>query len=56
MRLAFVADGRSPIALNWIEYFARSEAEVHLISTAACEPTIPLTSLSVVPVAFGGMA
>jgi hypothetical protein len=56
MRLAFVADGRSPIALSWIEHFARSGTEVHLISTTACEPAITLASLSIVPVAFGGLA
>lgn len=56
MRLAFVADGRSPIALGWIEHFARSGTEVHLISTTFCEPAIALASLSIVPVAFGGLA
>jgi hypothetical protein len=56
VRLAFIADGRSPIALNWIEHFARTEAEVHLISTTPCEPDLPLASLSIIPVAFGSVA
>lgn len=52
MRLLFVADGRSPISLNWIRYFADSGHEVHLASTFACEPGLPLASLQVVPAAF----
>ncbi len=33
MRLIFVADGRSPIAINWISGFAAAGHEVHLVST-----------------------
>jgi hypothetical protein len=35
MRICFIADGRSPIALSWIRYFV-TRHEVHLISTSAC--------------------
>ena len=59
MRLLFVADGRSPIAQNWIRYFAervdpRSNPsdEVYLASTFACSPDFPLSGLEIVPVAF----
>ena len=52
MRLLFVADGRSPIALNWISYFVAQGHEVHLASTYACAPQLPLASLEIVPVAF----
>jgi glycosyltransferase involved in cell wall biosynthesis len=54
MRLLFVADGRSPIALNWIRYFVERGDEVHLASTFACEPELELASLEVTPVAFSG--
>jgi len=56
MRILFVADGRSPIALNWIEHFAKGKYEVHLVSTFACQPDIKLASLHFVPVAFSATA
>ncbi len=56
MRLLFVADGRSPIAQNWIRYFAESGAEVYLASTFPCKPDFPLKGLEIVPVAFSGAA
>lgn len=55
MRLLFVVDGRSPIALNWIQYFVDKGHEVHLVSTFRCAPELPLASLHILPVAFGGM-
>ena len=54
MRLLFVADGRSPIAQNWIRYFVDGRAEVYLASTFACEPELPLSGMEIVPVAFSG--
>ncbi|HSB02945.1 MAG TPA: glycosyltransferase, partial [Anaerolineales bacterium] len=65
MRLLFVADGRSPIAQNWIRYFAErgdkrstprsgSVDEVYLASTFACSPDFPLRGLEIIPVAFSG--
>jgi glycosyltransferase involved in cell wall biosynthesis len=61
MRLLFVADGRSPIAQNWIRHFAergdkRSSPvdEVYLASTFACSLDFPLNGLEVIPVAFSG--
>ncbi len=54
MRLLFVADGRSPIALNWIQHFVDRGYEVHLASTFACSPGLKLASVRVVPVAFSG--
>lgn len=55
MRLLFVADGRSPIATNWIrDWIARGD-EVHLVSTFPCTPDLELASLSIVPVAFSGL-
>ncbi|HSQ27196.1 MAG TPA: glycosyltransferase, partial [Anaerolineales bacterium] len=55
MRLLFIADGRSPIALNWIEYFLEQGDQVHLISTYACEADERLASCSIVPVGFSGL-
>ena len=56
MNILFVADGRSPIALNWIQHFVHTGHEVHLASTFPCEPDLKLASLHVVPVAFSGAA
>jgi len=55
MRLLFVADGRSPIALNWIRYWIDRGDEVHLVSTFTCEQKLPLASLEYVPVAFSSV-
>jgi glycosyltransferase involved in cell wall biosynthesis len=54
MRLLFVADGRSPIAINWIRYFVERGDEVYLASTFACHPEIDLKGLDITPVAFSG--
>ena len=55
MRLLFVADGRSPIAINWIRHFVECGDEVHLVSTFACRPDLALASLKVLPVAFSSL-
>ncbi len=52
MRLLFVADGRSPIAQNWIRYFTERGDEVYLASTFFCSPDFPLKGLEITPVAF----
>lgn len=52
MRVLYVADGRSPIALNWIRFFVEQGDEVHLASLYACQPDLELASLTVLPVAF----
>jgi glycosyltransferase involved in cell wall biosynthesis len=52
MKLLFVADGRSPIALNWIHHFVEGNHEVHLISLYPCAPDLRLASLEVIPIAF----
>ena len=56
MRLLFVADGRSPIALNWIRYFVERGDEVYLASTFACSPDLPLRGVDFTPVAFNQAA
>lgn len=52
MRLLFVADGRSPIALNWMAYFIDRKDEVHLVTTFECAPDLGFASVNFVPVAF----
>ena len=52
MRLLFVADGRSPIAQNWIEYFVERGDEVYLASPFTCSVSFPLAGLEITPVAF----
>lgn len=52
MKILFVADGRSPITLNWIRYFVERGDEVYLASTFACKPDLPLAGLEITPVAF----
>jgi glycosyltransferase involved in cell wall biosynthesis len=52
MRILFVADGRSPIALNWMRYFIAAGHDVHLASSFPCQPEPGLASFIVVPVAM----
>ncbi len=54
MKLLYIADGRSPTALNWIEYFIQTGHEVHLASTYQCEALPGLASMEVIPVAVSG--
>ena len=54
MRILFVADGRSPIAQNWIRHFAERGNEVYLASTFNCVLDFPLKGLEITPVAFSG--
>jgi glycosyltransferase involved in cell wall biosynthesis len=55
MRLLYIADGRSPTALNWMTYFVRSRHEVHLASTFPCQPIEGLASTTIIPVALSGI-
>jgi glycosyltransferase involved in cell wall biosynthesis len=54
MRLIFVADGRSPTARNWIQYWIARGDEVHLASTFPCDPIPHLAGLYAVSAAFSG--
>lgn len=56
MKLLFIADGRSPTALNWIGYLVEQGHQVHLVSMYACRPALKLASLTMVPAAFSGAA
>src|SRR5512134_2234614 len=55
MRTLFVADGRSPIAQNWIRYFVERGSEVYLASTFACSLDFPLNGLEIIPVGFSSL-
>ena len=52
MRILFVADGRSPIALNWMRYFIAAGHEVHLASSFPCQAEAGLASFTIIPVAL----
>ena len=54
MRILFLADGRSPIALNWIAYFIESGDEVHLVSLYPCQTDLPFASVRWLPTPFLG--
>lgn len=56
MRILFVADGRSPTALSWIEYFIKGGQEIHLASTFDCNPILQFASYHFVPVAYSSAA
>jgi glycosyltransferase involved in cell wall biosynthesis len=56
LKLLFLADGRSPIALNWIQHFIAAGHEVHLASTFPAEPLPGAASHTLAPVAFSGAA
>lgn len=55
MRILFVADGRSPIAGNWLRHWIERGDEVHLVTTFPGERLPGLHSFTLLPVAFGGM-
>jgi glycosyltransferase involved in cell wall biosynthesis len=52
MRILFVCDGRSPIAMNWISYFLNRGDEVHIASTFYFSPEQDFASVRTIPVAF----
>ncbi len=51
MKLAFLADGRSPIAINWIRWLVEKGHEVHWISSRLADPPLAgLASFRVLPI------
>jgi len=52
MKILFVADGRSPIALNWIKYWTEKDHDVFLVSTFPCDSDLPLARVDFLPAAF----
>lgn len=55
MRLLFVVDARSPIAMNWIRHFIERGDDVYIASTFPCELDFPIKRLEVIPVAFSSL-
>ncbi|MGE5644025.1 MAG: glycosyltransferase family 4 protein [Byssovorax cruenta] len=55
MKILYVADGRSPIAQNWIRHFVERGDEVYLASTFACALDFPVKELEITPVAFSSV-
>ena len=57
MKILYVADGRSPIAQNWIRHFAQSERgdDIYFASTFACSLDFPVKGLEITPVAFSSV-
>ncbi len=55
MRILFVVDGRSPIALNWMEYFLAGGHQVHLASTFTCQVDPRLASFHVIHAAYSSL-
>ncbi len=55
MKILYVADGRSPIAQNWIRHFVERGDEVYLASTFACLLDFPVNGLEIMPVAFSSV-
>ncbi len=54
MKILFVADGRSPTALNWMRYFIDIGHEVHLASLHTSSPDFKLSSLHNLPFPLSG--
>ena len=55
MKILYVADGRSPIAQNWIRHFVERGDEVYLASTFACSLDFPVEQIELTPVAFSSV-
>jgi len=55
MKILYVADGRSPIAQNWIRHFVERGDEIYLASTFACSLDFPVKGLEITPVAFSSI-
>ena len=54
MKILYVADGRSPIAQNWIRHFVERGDDIYLASTFACslDRSLVVRDLEIIPVAF----
>lgn len=55
MKILYVVDARSPIAINWIRHFAQRGDEIHIASTYQCSLDFPVKSLEIIPVAFSSV-
>jgi hypothetical protein len=55
MHILLVADGRSPIAVRWIEGLLTLNYRVTLVSTFPCKDIEGLNDLHILPVAYGSL-
>ena len=56
MRLLFVVDARSPIALNWIRHFTeQGNDEVYIVSTFPVQLDVSIKGFEFIPVAFSSV-
>ena len=55
MRLLFVADARSPIAMNWIRHFVARGDDVYIASTFPCNLDVSIKGFETIPVAFSSV-
>ncbi len=56
MRLAVLADGRSPITQGWLSMLLELDYHIHLLSTFPCDIDLPLASTHLVPIAFSQLS
>lgn len=57
MKIAYLTDARSPIALNWISHLVKRGHEVHVISSYPCSPEmLPDAQVYQFPFAFSGLS
>lgn len=55
MKILFVVDARSPIALNWIRHFVERGDEIFVASTFPASLDLPIKRMETIPVAFSGL-
>jgi glycosyltransferase involved in cell wall biosynthesis len=55
MKIALIADGRSPTTRSWIQGVAGKDYEIDLISTYPCQPIAGIHATHELPVAFSGV-
>ncbi len=55
MKILFVADARSPIAINWIRHFVERGDEIYIASTFSTSLDFSIKRMEIIPVAFSGL-
>ncbi len=55
MKVLYIADARSPIALSWMRYFIQAGHQVHLVSTYPCAAVEGVASQYIVPLALSDL-
>lgn len=55
MKILYVVDARSPIALNWIRHFVERGDEIYIASTFPASMDLPIKRMEIIPVAFSGL-